>query len=144
MAEKPKNRTVAGAEPAEDFLARIEPAARRDEARRLDAIFRQATGFRPVVWGSILGYGRYRYRYDSGREGESLATGFAMRKAEIVVYIMPGYADFGHLLAQLGPHRLGKSCLYLRHLDGIDAAVLARLIAAGLADLASHWPVLPE
>jgi hypothetical protein len=134
-----------GPETAEAFLARVVPEGRRAEAERLDAIFRAATGFQPRVWsGRILGYGRYAYRYASGHGGESLATGFAPGKAKISIYILPGYDEFGEILARLGPHRLGKACLYLRRLDGVDAAVLAQLIRAGLDLLSTRWTVLPE
>lgn len=126
------------------FLDAVEPAQRQDEARRLHALFADVTGYPARIWGgSMVGYGRYAYRYDSGHAGESLATGFAPRKAELVVYILPGYADFSAILSDLGPHRLGKSCLYLKRLDGIDVPTLGRLIRAGLDDLATRWPVLP-
>jgi hypothetical protein len=126
------------------FLDAVSPAQRQAEARQLHALFSAVTGFPARIWGSsMVGYGRYAYRYDSGHSGQSMATGFAPRKAELVVYILPGYADFAALLADLGPHRLGKSCLYLRRLDGIDTAVLGRLIRAGLDDLATRWTVEP-
>jgi hypothetical protein len=124
------------------FLAAVTPDQRRAEAAALDALFREATGYAPRLWaGSMVGYGRYAYRYDSGHSGVSLATGFAPRKAELVVYILPGYANFAPQLAQLGPHRLGKSCLYLRRLQGVDLAVLAGMIRDGLADLATRWTI---
>jgi Domain of unknown function (DU1801) len=91
----------------------------------------------------MVGFGRYEYRYDSGHGGDSLATGFSPRKAELSVYIMPGYADFSGILARLGPHRTGKSCLYVRRLAAVDEGVLRELIRAGLADLARRWPVHP-
>jgi Domain of unknown function (DU1801) len=126
------------------FLAAVEPAGKREEALALDAFFRRVTGWEPVLWGgSMLGYGRYRYRYESGREGESLATGFSPRKAEHSIYIMPGYADFGGILARLGPHRMGKSCLYVRRLSEIDMEVLEELVRAGLRDLSARWKVEP-
>lgn len=119
-------------------------APRRAEADRLIAIFRQETGFEPVLWGpSIVGFGRYDYVYKSGRKGSHLATGFSARKAELVVYILPGYTDFSPILADLGKHKIGKSCLYLKRLDGVNEDALRRLIRAGLADLAKHWPVFP-
>lgn len=94
------------------------------------------------MWGpSVIGYGRYHYRYDSGREGDFLATGFSPRKAAISVYILPGYADFGAILKDLGKHRLGKSCLYINRLSDIDEGVLKRLIRAGLDDLGKRWSV---
>ena len=79
----------------------------------------------------------------TGREGDFLATGFSPRKANFSIYIMPGYADFGDLMARLGKHKTGKSCLYVNKLADIDTEVLAELIRAGLRDLARHWPVEP-
>ncbi len=136
------NKTVPTALSVRDFIAGVEPSARRDDAIRLDALFREVTGFNPVMWGpSIIGYGRYHYRYATGREGDFLATGFSPRKSALTIYIMPGYADFGPILKNLGKHKTGKSCLYINKLADIDAAVLKRLVRAGLADLADHWPV---
>lgn len=127
----------------EAWLAGVDPA-RQDEAEELLGLFAEATGFEPRLWGaSMVGFGRYAYRYDSGYSGESLATGFSPRKAELSIYIMPGYADFGDILSRLGPHRLGKACLYIRRLDRVDKGALRELIRAGLDDLAKHWPVLP-
>lgn len=126
------------------FLAGIESDQRRAEATRLIALFQTATGWEPRLWGaSMVGFGRYEYRYDSGHGGESLATGFSPRKAELSFYIMPGYADHAAILSRLGPHRMGKSCLYVRQLAAVDEAVLQQLIRAGLADLARRWPVHP-
>ena len=126
------------------FLKAVEPAARAADAARLDTLFRSATGFEPQMWGpSIVGYGRYRYRYASGREGEFLATGFSPRKAALSIYILPGYTDFGRILARLGKHRTGKSCLYVNKLADIDTDALTDLTRAGLDDLGTRWPVLP-
>ena len=127
-----------------DFLEQVEPGRKRDEARRLDAIFRETTGFAPVMWGpSMIGYGRYHYVYASGREGDFLATGFSPRRSAHSIYILPGYADFSDILGRLGKHKTGKSCLYVTKLADIDEDVLRELIRAGLADLATHWPVVP-
>ena len=121
------------------------PARRQDDARRLDALFREVTGWQPRLWrGGILGYGTYDYTYASGRSGTYLATGFAPRAAKLSIYIMPGYADFSHLLERLGKHSKGKSCLYLNKLADADLEVLGALVRAGLKDLESHWPVQPS
>ncbi|MGV6812256.1 MAG: DUF1801 domain-containing protein [Brevirhabdus sp.] len=137
-----QNKTVPTDASVDDFLDAVAPDRRREDARELDRIFRETTGFSPVMWGpSIVGYGRYHYRYESGREGDFLATGFSPRKANLVVYIMPGYADFSDILSRLGKHRLGKSCLYLNTLAGIDTDALKDLIRAGLNDLETRWPV---
>ncbi|MBB93542.1 MAG: hypothetical protein CML68_02905 [Rhodobacteraceae bacterium] len=126
------------------YLAGVQPERRAGEALVLDGLFREATGFAPRMWGdSIVGYGRYHYRYGSGREGDFLATGFAPRKARLSIYIMPGYADFGEILGRLGKHRTGVSCLYLNRLADIDLEVLGELVRAGLRDLGRHWPVEP-
>lgn len=135
---KPTDESVAG------FLAAVEPERRRADAFALDALFRRVTGWRPRMWGpSMVGYGSYHYVYDSGREGDFLATGFSPRKASLVVYIMPGYADFSGILERLGKHKLGKSCLYINKLSDIDESVLEELIRAGLDDLGARWPVEP-
>jgi hypothetical protein len=128
-----------------DFLDSVEPERRRAEGRALDALFRRVTGWEPAMWGpSIVGYGRYAYTYESGHSGEMCATGFSPRKANLVLYILPGYADFGHVLARLGKHRMGKSCLYLNRLEDADEAALEELIGAGLSDLGRRWPLLPR
>lgn len=139
-----KNKTTATKGNVAEFLAALEPEERRAEARRLDAIFRDVTGFAPAMWGpSMVGYGRYHYVYATGREGDFLATGFSPRAREFSIYIMPGYADFSEILARLGKHRMGKSCLYVRRLADIDEGALRDLIAAGLADLGARWEVHP-
>lgn len=123
------------------WLASV-PPNRTEETRALDSLFRDITGYAPHIWaGRMVGYGAYDYTYDSGHSGTSLATGFAPGKARISVYIMPGYADFGHILDRLGPHKMGKACLYLTRLARVDSAVLGELIAAGLQDLRTRWPV---
>ncbi len=127
------------------FLATVVPEPRRRDGERLLGFFQEVTGFEPVIWGSsVVGYGRYHYVYDSGREGDFLATGFSPRRSALSIYIMPGYQDYGHILARLGKHKLGRSCLYVNKLDDIDMEVLADLIRAGLADLSSRWTVEPR
>ncbi|WP_170333483.1 DUF1801 domain-containing protein [Ruegeria arenilitoris] len=139
-----ENKTVPTKASVARFLSIVEPASKAADAQALDALFRETTGFEPVMWGgSIVGYGRYHYRYKSGREGDFLATGFSPRKAALSIYIMPGYADFGDILSRLGKHKLGKSCLYVNKLADIDLDVLPELIRAGLEDLNRRWPVEP-
>lgn len=138
MANKTQRTDVS----IESFLAAVEPSQKRQDAVTLDALFRQATCFDPVMWGpTMIGYGRYHYKYNSGREGDFLATGFSPRKAKFSVYIMPGYTDFGDILANLGKFKLGKSCLYFNKLADVNTDVLTVLIKAGLKDLNTHWPV---
>ena len=124
------------------FLDAVSPERRRNEAAVLDAFFRKTTGWQPQLHsGNMLGYGRYDYTYASGRSGTWFATGFAPRKAKISIYIMPGYTDFPLILARLGKHTKGKSCLYLNKLTDVNMEVLGELVRAGLDDLGKHWPV---
>ncbi len=140
-----ENKTTQTDVSVESFLATVEPARKAEEARVLDGLFRDLTGWTPRMWGpTIIGYGQYHYTYASGRSGDYLATGFSPRKAAHSIYIMPGYADFGAILSRLGKHRIGKSCLYVNKLADIDLAVLSELIRAGLADLGQRWEIRPS
>lgn len=123
-----------------DPLETIAPE-KHAEAARLDTIFRDVTGWQPRIWGKMIGYGRYRYRTQSGQEGEFLATGFNMRARDISLHILPGYSEFPEIAARLGPHKRGKSCWYIKTLDAIDEAALRDLIRAGLDDLAREAKV---
>ncbi len=139
-----ENKTKATGADVLKFLHLVEPQKRRDDALVLHDLFTKLSGFEAHMWGpSIIGFGQYHYVYDSGREGDFLATGFSPRKANMVLYIMPGYQDYDEILGRLGKHRLGKSCLYINKLDDIDLDVLRELIKAGLRDLNKIWPVKP-
>ena len=127
------------------FLEGVMPERRRAEGLELLTLFRETTGYEARMWGpTIVGFGRYAYTYASGRSGTSMATGFSPRTSAISVYIMPGYADHGPILDRLGPHRMGKSCLYITRLAAVDRAVLAELVQAGLRNLDAIWPVTAE
>ncbi|WP_203294837.1 DUF1801 domain-containing protein [Maricaulis parjimensis] len=124
-----------------DHVASIEHPVRRSDAETLLDMMSRITGWEARMWGpSIVGFGEYHYKYDSGREGDFMRTGFSARKANLVVYIMPGYTDFSSILARLGKHKLGKSCLYINKLADVDLDVLEELIRAGLADMAEKYP----
>lgn len=139
---KAQNKTVANAENPRDFLMKVEHPTRRADGLALLDLFAEVSGFEPVMWGpSIIGYGRYHYKYDSGREGDFLATGFSPRKANLSIYIMPGYQDYSDIMGRLGKHKLGKSCLYVNKLADIDLDVLRELVRTGLDDLNKIWPV---
>lgn len=138
------DRTTTTSNDAATFLSTVQPPGRRAEAATFDALFRRATGWEPVLWpGSILGYGRYHYRYESGREGEAMATGFSRRVTQDPIYIMGGFEQHAALLARLGPHNVGKACLSLTRLSDIDLGVLEALVQAGLKDLQKRWPLTP-
>lgn len=113
----------------ETFLAGIEDERRREECREVVALLTDVTGEEPVMWGgTIIGFGRYHYVYDSGREGDWFLTGVSPRKESLTLYIMDGFERHEDLMAVLGSYRTGKSCLYLKKLDDVDRGVLAELI----------------
>ncbi|MGB8877608.1 MAG: DUF1801 domain-containing protein [Solirubrobacteraceae bacterium] len=102
---------------------------RREDAQKLCDLLADWTGEAPVMWGtSIVGFGCYRYRYDSGHEGTAALVGFSPRKAHLVVYLLGGVQDrYPKLLHELGPHKVGKGCLYLKRLDDVDHDALRAL-----------------
>lgn len=123
------------------FLKSVENPDRRRDCRRIAAMMRAATGARPAMWGSsMVGYGRYHYRYASGREGDWFECGYAPRAQTIAVYIMPGFGPFEHLMKRLGKYRTGKSCLYIKRLDDVDIDVLSKLIAESVVEIRRRYP----
>lgn len=125
----------------EAFIESAEPAQRRDDARVVDALLRRVSGETPKMWGpSIVGYGQYHYRYDSGREGDMCRLGFSPRKAQLVLYIMNGFAGEAELMAKLGKHSTGVSCLYIKKLADVDLDVLEELARRSLAYMAEKYP----
>ena len=130
----PENRTKPTDASIESYLAAIADDTRRQDCEALVRLMARASGEPPGMWGrGIVGFGRYRYRYDSGREGESCLSGFSARKGEISVYLMADFPQREALLARLGRHRTGKACLYLRRLGDVDLDVLERLVAGSVA-----------
>jgi hypothetical protein len=112
------------------FIKRIPDEARRRECLTLLSLMKRATGTKPRMWGdSIVGFGSFRYRYGSGREGEWFVAGFSPRKHDLTVYILAGLDHYRELLARLGKHRTGRSCLYLKRLADADLGVLEQLVA---------------
>jgi hypothetical protein len=134
------NKTQATAADPAAFLAAVEPEAQRRDAADIVAMMAAVSGAPPILWGSIVGFGRYAYRYDSGRTGEAPRLAMSPRKGKNVVYFTPGLDGEADLLARLGPHEKGKSCLYLKSLDGIDRAVLRQLMERSWAIMAARYP----
>ena len=133
---KANNKTQAHDGDVMAYLNGIEHPGRREDAFELLALMHEVTGEEPRLWGaSIVGFGTYHYVYESGREGDSMVTGFAPRKANMVVYVMPGFSKYGDLLEKLGKYKTGSSCLYLGRLAGIDMKILRRLVAKSVKDM---------
>ena len=141
---KAGNKTTATEASVAEFIAAQDPR-RQEEAMVLDAMFRRVTGLEPKLWGpSIIGYGSYRYKYESGREGESCRAAFSPRKAALTVYLMGNYCDHrveaDELFARLGKHTTGKSCLYIKRLIDVDLTVLERLVALSWELMNAKYP----
>jgi hypothetical protein len=136
-----ENKTQPTETDPEAFIAAVEHPVRRADALTLLAMMRRLTGEEARMWGpSIIGFGQYHYKYDSGREGDFMRTGFSPRKSGQVIYIMPGYANYTLILDRLGKFKEGKSCLYITKLADVDMDVLEELIQAGLDDMARKYP----
>ena len=118
----------------EAFLEAVPNEQRRADARELSALLSEITGEPPVLWASgIVGFGTYHYRYDSGREGDAPVAGFAPRSVHLVIYLIGGFTDrHERLLERLGPHKTGKSCLYVKRLADIDLDVLRTLVTRSM------------
>jgi len=143
VSSKVENKTRPQKSPKAlaDYLANITPAGRKEDAAVLLELMAEITGEPAVLWGpSIVGFGSYHYQYDSGREGDGPITGFAGRKANMVVYVMPGFSQYEKLLKKLGKHKTGASCLYLGRLSSVDMNVLEKLIRASVTHMRKKYP----
>lgn len=123
------------------FIAAVEDPVRRADAQRVHDMLARLTGEPARMWGpTIIGFGQYHYKYDSGHEGVMCRLGFSPRKAELVLYVLTGTPEQAGLLARLGKHRTGKSCLYIRKLADVDEGVLEELAANALAYMNAKYP----
>jgi Domain of unknown function (DU1801) len=119
----------------------LEGAPRSADAKTLTELMEEISGEPATMWGpSIVGFGRYRYTYESGRSGEMCRIGFSPRKAALTLYLASDTPERPDLLAKLGRHTTGKACVYIKALADVDMAVLRELIAASLADNRRRWP----
>ncbi|YCK82084.1 DUF1801 domain-containing protein [Arthrobacter sp. D3-18] len=129
MAE---NKTQPTDVSVEEFLAAVEHAQRREDGFELLEMMRDITGQEPVMWGpSIIGFGSYHYKYETGREGDSAAVGFSPRKGNLALYGLTYGPDADRLLPDLGKHKTGAACLYVNKLDDVDRNTLAEMIRTG-------------
>ncbi|WP_454596971.1 DUF1801 domain-containing protein [Qipengyuania sp. SM2507] len=135
-----ENKTKPTGDDVETLIAAIADPQRRADAEEVCTMLARASGEIPQVWrGNMVGFGTYRYRYDSGREGEWFITGFASRAASLTLYIMSGFPQYQGLMDRLGKHKTGKSCLYIKRLADVDGAVLEELVTRSVAHMrATH------
>lgn len=126
---------------AEDFLDAVPDPVRRADGQAVDAIMRRVTGLEPKMWGpTIVGYGSYTYKYDSGHGGEMCRIGYSPRKAELVLYVLGDRPGLDDQLARLSKHKTGKACLYIRKLADVDADILETIVRDCWDDVNRRYP----
>jgi hypothetical protein len=122
------NKTVPNEQKVEEFLNTIEDERKRKDSFAVLELMKQATGIEPIMWGSsIVGFGTHHYKYESGREGDTMVVGFSPRKQNLTLYL-GGFEENADLLKNLGKHTLGKGCLYIKRLDDVDVPTLKNLV----------------
>ena len=137
MAE---NKTKPTGASVEDYILSRASEQQRTDCYELMALLGKVTRHPPKMWGpSIVGYGSYRYTYESGRTGEAPLTGFAIRGRQLVIYLLTGGDRQKVLLSRLGRHSIGKSCLYFKTLADLDLSVLEQLVAGSVADVRRRY-----
>jgi hypothetical protein len=138
MAEQ---KTKPTEQSVEAFISKIPGEQVRDDCNTLIRLMKKITGEEPKMWGpSIVGFGRYHYKYDSGHEGYSCLTGFSPRKPAITLYAMPGFEGDKSLVNDLGKYKAGKGCLYVKRLSDINLGALEKLIAISVHRLKATYP----
>jgi hypothetical protein len=125
----------------EDFIRMVTDEQMRDDSLALIKIMKKVTGSKPTMWGpSIIGFGSYQYKYESGHEGYSCLTGFSPRKGNISLYVMGAPTEQATLLKKLGKHKAGKGCLYVKKLADINLTVLEKLVEQSVNALKKKYP----
>ncbi len=122
-----------------EFISNIDHDVKRQDSSSLVKIMEDESGYKAELHGKIVGFGQYHYKYESGREGDAIVTGFSPRKQYIVVYIMPGFSKYQKDLDKLGKHKASKSCLYINKLADVDEKVLRRIIKRSVNDMKKKY-----
>ena len=138
---KSENKTQFTDVDVSAFINEVADERQRADAHRIAAMMERLTGDKPKMYGpSIIGFGNCHYKYESGREGDMPRLGFSPRKGQTVLYITDGYTKYADLMARLGKHKTGRSCLYIKRLSDIDEAVLEQLCVESLKWMAEKYP----
>ncbi len=137
---KSQNKTQKTDQDVREFLDTVEHDQRREDSFRILGIMEELTGMQPKMWGnSIIGFGDYHYKYESGREGDFFKVGFSPRKTSLTLYIMPGFERYPELMEKLGKYKTGRSCLYVKKLTDVDEGVLKELIVESVAYMTEKY-----
>lgn len=134
------NKTAPTDADPKEFIEAVENKTRREDALQMLDVMRDITGEPPVMWGpSIIGFGQYHYKYDSGREGDFLNVGFSPRKANLVLYVLGSINDDDPLLEKIGPFKRGSACLYVTRLERMNMPALRKLIKKSYDRTQKRW-----
>lgn len=137
---KAKNKTTENDGSVLDFLNQVEDQQRKKDALTMLELMSEITSESPKMWGtSIVGFGSYHYKYESGREGDFMKVGFSPRKTSLTLYIMPGFERYAELMEKLGKFKTGKSCLYVKKLEDVNGDVLRALITAAYQHMTNKY-----
>ncbi len=136
-----KNKTTETTQSVADFIEKVSDPVKRKDSYTLSALMEAQTGFKPKMWGpSIIGFGSYHYKYDSGHEGDAPLIGFSPRSNAITLYMTVEPAIKEKLLQELGKHKAGKGCIYVKKLEDIDTAILIKMIGHSISYLKKRYP----
>ena len=139
---KAKNKTTANEASVAEFLNGVKDDQKREDSFKILEMMTRLSGYEAKMWGtSIVGFGEYHYKYESGREGDMCRIGFSPRAQNLTLYMITGYSEKGDELARLGKHKLGKSCLYIKRLSDVDENVLEEMIVKDLKAMNEKYPL---
>ena len=137
---KAKNKTVENEGSVDEFLNGVKDDQKRNDCLQVRTWMEEITGEPARMWGtSIVGFGNYHYKYESGREGDFMKVGFSPRAQNLTLYIMPGFERYPALMEKLGKHKIGKSCLYVKKLEDVDTEILQELITESFAYMTNKY-----
>ncbi len=137
---KAKNKTVENEGSVDDFLNSVKDETKKADCLRIKSIMEEISGEPAKMWGtSIVGFGNYHYKYESGREGDFMKVGFSPRAQNVTLYIMPGFGRYEDLMSKLGKHKIGKSCLYVKKLADVDEDILKELITESYSYMTNKY-----
>lgn len=137
---KAKNKTVENEDSVDEFLNSVKDETKKADCLRIKSIMEEISGEPAKMWGtSIVGFGNYHYKYESGREGDFMKVGFSPRAQNVTLYIMPGFERYEDLMSRLGKHKIGKSCLYVKKLADVDEDILKELITESYSYMTNKY-----
>ena len=136
-----KNKTTETNQNVTIFINKVADEVKRRDCFRLLEIFKTHTGFKPKMWGpSIIGFGKYHYKYESGHEGDAPLAAFSPRATSMVIYLSGRFGKRDELLKKFGKHKAGKACIYIKKLDDVNPEILGQMISNSVKEIRKRYP----